>query len=122
MPYLSALSTFRDQVRKLAIAKADPAEILELTDRLRDYEMAELGVALDDQSGAFTPPPPSSLFPGTWADLLLMLLRRSSARQARPGRDPHLRPRDQARPPRPKGLPSRRLQSRGPPKGPRQDG
>lgn len=51
MPYLSALSTFRDQVRKLAIAKADPSEILALTDRLRDYELAELGVALDDQAG-----------------------------------------------------------------------
>jgi cysteinyl-tRNA synthetase len=50
MPYLRALSSFRDEIRRLAIAKADPQEILALTDRLRDYEMAELGVALDDQA------------------------------------------------------------------------
>lgn len=56
MPYLRALSAFRDEVRRLAIAKADPQEILALTDRLRDYEMAELGVALDDQAGASPPP------------------------------------------------------------------
>jgi hypothetical protein len=54
MPYLRALSAFRDEVRKLAISKADPKEILALSDRLRDYQLAELGVALDDQEG--TPP------------------------------------------------------------------
>ncbi|GJN92849.1 hypothetical protein Rhopal_005887-T1 [Rhodotorula paludigena] len=49
MPYLRALSSFRDQVRQLAMAGASSADILALTDRLRDADMVDLGVALDDQ-------------------------------------------------------------------------
>lgn len=54
MPYLNALSTFRDGVRKLAIAKNETAlkDILALCDQLRDETMVPLGVALDDQEGA----------------------------------------------------------------------
>lgn len=51
MPYLRAMSTFRDDVRKLALGKASSKEILELCDRLRDNELVDLGVALDDQEG-----------------------------------------------------------------------
>ncbi|KAF8835344.1 cysteinyl-tRNA synthetase [Paxillus ammoniavirescens] len=51
MPYLRALSSFRDGVRRLAIAKGDDSlkEILKLCDRLRDEDLVPLGVALDDQ-------------------------------------------------------------------------
>ncbi|TNY18040.1 tRNA synthetases class I (C) catalytic domain-containing protein [Rhodotorula diobovata] len=49
MPYLRALSSFRDQVRQLAMSNAATSDILALCDRLRDEEMVELGVALDDQ-------------------------------------------------------------------------
>ncbi|KAM5530533.1 hypothetical protein V8D89_015810 [Ganoderma adspersum] len=51
MPYLRTLSSFRDGVRKLAIAKGDGAlkDILALSDKLRDTDLVPLGVALDDQ-------------------------------------------------------------------------
>ncbi|KAI9067364.1 hypothetical protein FKP32DRAFT_1683968 [Trametes sanguinea] len=51
MPYLRTLSSFRDGVRKLAIAKGDNAlkDILALSDKLRDVDLVPLGVALDDQ-------------------------------------------------------------------------
>ena len=54
MPYLRTLSSFRDGVRSLAIAKGDTAlkDILALCDNLRDNELVPLGVALDDQEGA----------------------------------------------------------------------
>lgn len=53
MPYLRALSSFRDNVRQLAIAKGDTAlkDILALCDKLRDSDLVPLGVALDDQEG-----------------------------------------------------------------------
>lgn len=51
MPYLRAMSTFRDKVRQLAISGGTAAEILALSDQLRDLEMVDLGVALDDQEG-----------------------------------------------------------------------
>jgi len=53
MPYLNLLSAFRDNVRKLAIGKGDTAlqDILSLSDRLRDFDLVPLGVALDDQEG-----------------------------------------------------------------------
>ncbi len=53
MPYLRALSSFRDGVRQLAISQGDGAakEILKLCDKLRDIDMVPLGVALDDQEG-----------------------------------------------------------------------
>ncbi|GAA6031429.1 hypothetical protein JCM8097_005655 [Rhodosporidiobolus ruineniae] len=49
MPYLRALSGFRDQVRQLAMSGAPASEILALSDRLRDVECVDLGIALDDQ-------------------------------------------------------------------------
>lgn len=49
MPYLRALSAFRDSIRQLARENAKPSEILALCDQLRDQEMVDLGVALDDQ-------------------------------------------------------------------------
>ncbi|KAK6092871.1 cysteinyl-tRNA synthetase [Batrachochytrium dendrobatidis] len=49
MPYLRVLSSFRDAVRELAQAKADPVEFLKLSDRLRDMDLFELGVILDDK-------------------------------------------------------------------------
>ena len=53
MPYLRALSSFRDGVRKIAIGKGETAlkEILTLSDKLRDEDLVPLGVALDDQEG-----------------------------------------------------------------------
>ena len=56
MPYLRTLSSFRDGVRKLAIAKDQNAlkEILSLSDKLRDVDLVPLGVALDDQEGEST--------------------------------------------------------------------
>lgn len=54
MPYLQVLSTFRDGVRRVAINGGDGAlkEVLTLCDQLRDVDLVELGVALDDQEGA----------------------------------------------------------------------
>ncbi|OSX65793.1 hypothetical protein POSPLADRAFT_1064495 [Postia placenta MAD-698-R-SB12] len=51
MPYLRTLSTFRDGVRRLAIAGGEGAlkEILTLSDKLRDVDLVPLGVALDDK-------------------------------------------------------------------------
>ncbi|KAJ8292789.1 Cysteine--tRNA ligase [Rhodotorula toruloides] len=49
MPYLRALSGFRDQVRQLAMSGAASSDILALTDKLRDHDLVDLGVALDDQ-------------------------------------------------------------------------
>ncbi|KAF9482214.1 hypothetical protein BDN70DRAFT_875310 [Pholiota conissans] len=51
MPYLRTLSSFRDNVRKLAMAKGETAlkDILALCDKLRDSDLVPLGVALDDQ-------------------------------------------------------------------------
>lgn len=53
MPYLRTLSTFRDGVRRLAIAGGEGAlkEILTLSDKLRDVDLVPLGVALDDKDG-----------------------------------------------------------------------
>ena len=53
MPYIRALSTFRDGVRKVAIAKGETAlkDILALCDKLRDVDLVPLGVPLDDVEG-----------------------------------------------------------------------
>jgi cysteinyl-tRNA synthetase len=53
MPYLRALSSFRDGVRGIAVAKGETAlkDILTLCDKLRDDDLVPLGVALDDQEG-----------------------------------------------------------------------
>lgn len=52
LPYLDALATFRDDVRALARAKADPVEYLKLSDALRDTVLPALGVLLEDREGA----------------------------------------------------------------------
>lgn len=49
MPYLRVLSTFRDNVRQLARANAPHTDLLKLADKLRDLDLADLGVALEDQ-------------------------------------------------------------------------
>jgi cysteinyl-tRNA synthetase len=52
MPYFGALSSFRDGVQQLAMAKgAALKDILALCDKLRDSDLVPLGVALDDQEG-----------------------------------------------------------------------
>ncbi|CAG8517195.1 7665_t:CDS:10 [Paraglomus occultum] len=49
LPYLRALSEFRDDIRDLSRQNKPHSEILALCDRLRDVELVELGVALEDQ-------------------------------------------------------------------------
>lgn len=49
MPYLRSLSTFRDSVRRLAMAGASAQELLALSDQFRDIDCTDLGIALDDQ-------------------------------------------------------------------------
>lgn len=50
-PYIRTLSSFRDGVRALAMAKNETSlkDILALSDKLRDVDLVPLGVALDDQ-------------------------------------------------------------------------
>lgn len=48
MPYVKALSQFRDAIRDLAIGKAQPAEFLALSDALRG-DLVQLGISLDDR-------------------------------------------------------------------------
>lgn len=48
LPFVATLSRFRDQVRKLG---RDNAELMALCDKLRDEDLVQLGVALDDQPG-----------------------------------------------------------------------
>ncbi|KAJ2964638.1 hypothetical protein NQZ79_g523 [Umbelopsis isabellina] len=49
MPYLNVLSTFRDNVRQFAKEKKTHTDFLALSDKLRDDDLVELGVLLDDQ-------------------------------------------------------------------------
>ncbi|KAI8070366.1 cysteinyl-tRNA synthetase [Gongronella butleri] len=49
MPYLHAMSSFRDDVRRLARDRAPYPEILTVCDKVRDETMVDLGVSLDDQ-------------------------------------------------------------------------
>ncbi|RLV93407.1 Cysteine--tRNA ligase [Spathaspora sp. JA1] len=51
LPYVKALSQFRDSVRGLAIAKADMSEILNACDSIRS-QLINLGVSLDDRPNA----------------------------------------------------------------------
>ena len=48
-PFVRVLSSFRDRVRQLARSNASGADLLQLADTIRDVELADLGVALDDQ-------------------------------------------------------------------------
>ncbi|KAM9221256.1 cysteine--tRNA ligase, cytoplasmic [Dugong dugon] len=50
MPYLQALSEFREGVRRIAREKKVP-EVLQLSDTLRDDVLPELGVRLEDHEG-----------------------------------------------------------------------
>ncbi|TIA91906.1 hypothetical protein E3P81_01810 [Wallemia ichthyophaga] len=52
MPYVKALSSFRDGVRQISIENKDDglAQILRLCDRMRDEDCVDLGIALDDQN------------------------------------------------------------------------
>lgn len=43
------MSGFRDNVRELARQERDYSEFLVLSDKLRDVDLVELGVSLDDQ-------------------------------------------------------------------------
>jgi cysteinyl-tRNA synthetase len=46
------LSTFRDNVRELAMKKdASSKDYLVLSDKVRDEDLVPLGIALDDQEG-----------------------------------------------------------------------
>ena len=49
LPYLRVLSSFRDNVRDLARQQKSHSEFLTLSDKLRDVDLVELGVSLDDQ-------------------------------------------------------------------------
>ncbi|CAG8433398.1 8116_t:CDS:10 [Ambispora gerdemannii] len=49
MPYLRVLSSFRDNVRELARQERAHLEFLTLSDKLRDIDLVELGVSLDDR-------------------------------------------------------------------------
>lgn len=54
LPYIRAVSRQRDELRRIvssetALDKSSKAAILGLTDRIRDYDLADLGVQLDDQ-------------------------------------------------------------------------
>jgi len=50
--YLRALSSFRDDVRKLSIEGASSKNMLVLCDRFRDQDLVNLGIQLDDGQGA----------------------------------------------------------------------
>lgn len=50
MPYLNVLSRFRDEVRNGAINKAPHEDFLAATDRVRSFDLLELGVSLDDRT------------------------------------------------------------------------
>lgn len=52
LPYLRLFSSFRDRVRGLAITDTSQAisqELLTLSDKVRDIELPDLGVSLDDR-------------------------------------------------------------------------
>ncbi len=48
MPYLQVLSNFRDAVRALARSSAPASEYLKLSDALRDNDLVDLGISLED--------------------------------------------------------------------------
>lgn len=50
IPYLEALSNFRSSVRQLARSNAPHSDLLKLADRLRDEDLVDLGVALEDNA------------------------------------------------------------------------
>lgn len=50
LPYLRAVSRTRDEIRKLAATSPSKKEILVLSDQIRDTDLTDLGVYLDDRS------------------------------------------------------------------------
>jgi len=53
LPYVRTVSRLRDELRRLASATPPPAAkkaLLALSDRIRDHDLADLGVQLDDQA------------------------------------------------------------------------
>jgi cysteinyl-tRNA synthetase len=52
LPYVQLLADFREQVRNIA-RQEKVGEILKLCDRLRDEDLPNLGVKLEDQEGKF---------------------------------------------------------------------
>jgi cysteinyl-tRNA synthetase len=59
LPFVQALSQFRDQVKALAIANKDVPvcqELLKLSDSLRDNQLLQLGVALEDRDSSMGEP------------------------------------------------------------------
>jgi cysteinyl-tRNA synthetase len=51
MPYLRAISKIRDELRKIAPEQATKKQILSLSDQIRDTDLTNLGVYLDDRPG-----------------------------------------------------------------------
>lgn len=51
---MQVLSSFRDQIRQGAREKVEHVEFLKLCDSLRDNQLVDLGVSLDDQEGFVT--------------------------------------------------------------------
>lgn len=49
MPYLRTVSKIRDEIRKLAPSSPSKKQILALSDRIRDDDLTNLGVYLDDR-------------------------------------------------------------------------
>jgi len=49
LPYLSVLGKFRDQVRSMAKSKEPHQAFLQLTDKVRDEDLVQLDVLLDDR-------------------------------------------------------------------------
>jgi cysteinyl-tRNA synthetase len=59
LPYVQALSQFRDQVKHLAIAHKEQGvcpELLKLSDHVRDHQLLQLGVNLEDRDSSVGEP------------------------------------------------------------------
>lgn len=52
LPYVQLLANFREQIRNIA-RREKVGEILKLCDRLRDEDLPDLGVKLEDQEGIY---------------------------------------------------------------------
>jgi cysteinyl-tRNA synthetase len=50
LPYVQVLSRFRDFVRAKAIARSPHSEFLSATDNIRNHELLDLGISLDDRA------------------------------------------------------------------------
>jgi cysteinyl-tRNA synthetase len=57
LPYLRVLSNFRQEVRKIAMTQQSPMkkELLDLCDKVRDQDLTNLGVYLDDRDSSQLP-------------------------------------------------------------------